>query len=52
VAGSEDVRRYTEGMPPDRWDLTGAAIALLGMAVIAFGLLRDSAFLGSLDESW
>ncbi len=26
-----------EGMPPDRWDLTGAAIALVGMAVIAFG---------------
>jgi len=26
-----------EGLPPDRWDLTGAAITLLGMAVIAFG---------------
>jgi small multidrug resistance family-3 protein len=26
-----------EGLPPDRWDLIGAAITLLGMAVIAFG---------------
>ena len=26
-----------EGLPPDRWDLIGAAISLLGMAVIAFG---------------
>jgi small multidrug resistance family-3 protein len=26
-----------EGQSPDRWDLTGAAIALLGMSVIAFG---------------
>ncbi len=25
-----------EGMRPDRWDLTGAAICLLGMAVILF----------------
>lgn len=26
-----------EGQTPDRWDLTGAAIALAGMGVIAFG---------------
>jgi small multidrug resistance family-3 protein len=26
-----------EGREPDRWDLAGAAIALAGMAVIAFG---------------
>lgn len=28
---------WVEGISPDRWDLGGAAIALLGMAVIAFG---------------
>jgi small multidrug resistance family-3 protein len=26
-----------EGMRPDRWDLTGAAICLVGAAVILFG---------------
>ena len=26
-----------EGMRPDRWDVTGAAICLLGAAVILFG---------------
>lgn len=26
-----------EGQAPDRWDLTGAAICLIGMAVILFG---------------
>lgn len=26
-----------EGQMPDRWDLTGAAICLVGMAVILFG---------------
>ncbi|MFN3764381.1 MAG: YnfA family protein [Aliihoeflea sp.] len=26
-----------EGMRPDRWDLTGAAICLIGAAVILFG---------------
>lgn len=26
-----------EQKPPDRWDLLGAAISLVGMAVIAFG---------------
>jgi small multidrug resistance family-3 protein len=27
---------WVEGMKPDRWDLLGAAIALLGMSIIAF----------------
>lgn len=26
-----------EGQVPDRWDLTGAAVALIGMCIIAFG---------------
>ncbi len=26
-----------EGQAPDRWDLSGAAIALIGMGVITFG---------------
>jgi len=26
-----------EGQRPDRWDLVGAAVSLLGMAIIAFG---------------
>jgi hypothetical protein len=26
-----------EGQVPDRWDMTGAAVALLGMGIIAFG---------------
>ena len=26
-----------EGLVPDRWDVTGAAVALLGMGIIAFG---------------
>ncbi|HEU0163304.1 MAG TPA: YnfA family protein [Rhizomicrobium sp.] len=28
---------WVEGHAPDRWDLAGAAICLLGMAVILFG---------------
>ncbi len=26
-----------EGQTPDRWDLAGAAVALVGMCIIAFG---------------
>ena len=26
-----------EGIPPDRWDLIGAAVTLVGMGIIAFG---------------
>jgi small multidrug resistance family-3 protein len=26
-----------EGLPPDRWDLIGGVVTLLGMALIAFG---------------
>ena len=26
-----------EGIQPDRWDVTGALVALLGMGIIAFG---------------
>jgi small multidrug resistance family-3 protein len=26
-----------EGIQPDRWDITGALVALLGMGIIAFG---------------
>ena len=28
---------WVDGVQPDRWDLLGAAITLLGMSVIAFG---------------
>lgn len=27
--------RFVDGIPPSRWDLAGAALALAGMAVIA-----------------
>ena len=26
-----------EGQPPDRWDVIGASVALVGMAIISFG---------------
>ena len=29
--------RLVEGVEPDRWDLSGAAICLVGMAVILYG---------------
>lgn len=28
---------FVERQPPDRWDLTGAAVALLGAGIIIFG---------------
>ncbi|GHC64134.1 YnfA family protein [Limoniibacter endophyticus] len=28
---------FAEGFRPDRWDLTGGAVALLGAAIILFG---------------
>jgi small multidrug resistance family-3 protein len=28
---------WIEGVRPDRWDLIGAAVTLLGMSIIAFG---------------
>jgi small multidrug resistance family-3 protein len=28
---------WVDGVPPDRWDLLGAAVTLAGMSIIAFG---------------
>ncbi|MGF0311240.1 YnfA family protein [Rhodococcus sp. IEGM1428] len=37
VAGSLLWAMVVDGFRPDRWDITGAAIALIGVAVIMYG---------------
>jgi small multidrug resistance family-3 protein len=37
IAGSLVWLMVIEGMPPDRWDMTGAAICILGAATILWG---------------
>lgn len=37
VAGSLAWAMLVDGFKPDRWDLTGAAVALAGVAIIMYG---------------
>lgn len=37
VAGSLAWAMLVDGFKPDRWDLTGAAVALVGVAIIMYG---------------
>ena len=48
IAASLSWLRGGEGARPDRWDLTGAALALAGAAVILWGPRVEAARLGGI----